>query len=286
MTEPTVNRLENTDAFVVVDLPNAPTADGIVRCARKVLVDSTRSLARSRTYSWAILGQQISGASAAINAQGEGRDDAVAAFCAEVEPRVRAGTLSLAAGKGLDTAELEALGEVVHDDAEAFATGILACVTAARGSISGATVGIEFDGGAGEVLTRVLREAGADVVATGGTALETEAELLLFGSRAGVVDHEVAALLPHRLLVPTGAMAFTPRALAVAGRREVTVLPDFLTTAGPLAARVGMDPGQALGERASEIMSHDGGPVLGACFMAEEHLSTWCDQLPFGRPIG
>lgn len=293
MTEPVVNKLASTDAFVVVDLPHADSAEGIVRCARRVLVDSTRTLARSRTYAWALLGHEVSGASAGINAVGDERAAAIGAFCSELAPEVTAGRLILGAGKGLDHDELKALGELPEPDHAAFVAGVVACAESARSllrdgspGLGSASVAIEFDGGAGDLLADALTGAGADIAASGPGALETPADVLFFGSRPSVVDHEVAAELPHRVLVPTAAPAFTPRALAVARRREVVVLPDFLTTAGPLASRVGRDPAATLAELTGKAMEHDEGPVLGACIMAEDFLATWCDDLPFGRPIG
>lgn len=281
----TVQRLETTDAFVLVDLPGAERADGIVRCARKVLVDSTRSLARTRTYAWALLGRQVSGASAGINAAGDARDAAVAAFVAEMAPRLADGALTLGAGKGVTADDLAGLGTVPGADHAALAAGVVACAGAACG-LDGVTVAVEFDGGAGDALLGALGAAGAEVVAHGPEAITTPAEVLLFGSKAGLVDHHAAAGLPHRVLVPTGDLPFTPRALAVAGRRGITVLPDFLTTAGPLAARAGLDPAEALAERTERCLAHAEGAVLGACAQAESFLSGWVDELPFGRPIG
>jgi hypothetical protein len=285
VTDATVHKLSSTDAFVVTDLPGAARADGIVRCAKKVLIGSTRSLARARTYAWALLGQQVSGASAAVNAVGDGRGKALGAFCTELAPKVADGSLSLAPGKGVGPGDLAGLGSVVEPDHAAFVAGVLACAAAGDG-LGGRRVAVEFDGGAGDDLTAALAAAGADVVAHGPEALGAEADVLLFGSTAGVLDHHRAAASPATLFLPTGDLAFTPRALAVASRAGATVLPDFLTTAGPLAARVGLDPAEALGERAAAAVAHEEGPVLGACRAAEEFLSGWVDELPFGRPIG
>lgn len=293
MTSPAINKLQTVDAFVVVDLPGAATADGVVRCARKVLHDSTKALARSRTYSWALLGQRISGASAGINAAADARTAAIETFCSEVASEVAAGHLTLSAGKGIDTDELEPLGAVQEANPEAFVQGVLACAAAARNhsvgdsaDLDSATVAIEFDGGAGEVLRSALQSRRAEVVSEGPDALDTQADVLLFGSRPGILDHELAATVQHRILVPTGALAFTPKALAVAQRRELLVLPDFLTTAGPLAARAGLDPHEALAQHTLAVVDHDAGAVLGACLIAEEFLGSWCEGLPFGRPIG
>jgi glutamate dehydrogenase/leucine dehydrogenase len=293
VTAPSINRLQTVDAFVVIDLPDAETADGLVRCARKVLHESAKALARSRTYSWALLEQPISGASAGINAVEDSRTASIEHFCAEIAPEATAGHLSLSAGKGVGHDELGALGHVPDANPEAFVQGVLACAAAARNhslrgsaGLSSATVAIEFDGGVGDTLGSALESLGAEVVSLGPDALDTQADLLLFGSRPGVLDHNLAATLDHRILVPTASLAFTPKALAVAQRRGMVVLPDFLTTAGPLAVRAGLEPGEALDERTRAAVNHEAGPVLGACLIAEEFLGSWCEALPFGRPIG
>ena len=85
----TVTKLTSTDAFYVVDLPDAPVATGVVRWAKKILLGGAEDLARSLTYSYAVLGQQVSGASAGINAEPDGRAEAIAHFVTEVSPAGR-----------------------------------------------------------------------------------------------------------------------------------------------------------------------------------------------------
>ena len=95
-------------------------------------------------------------------------------------------------------------------------------------------------------------------------------------------------------MVPWGPMPVTTRALAVARRRGVEVLPDFVTTVGPLVAAVTDTPDPELLLRTTtdtvagvvaEVRDHEQGPLIGACVRAESFLSTWQDTLPFGRPI-
>jgi hypothetical protein len=281
----TLQRLSSTDAFVVIDLPTAERADGIVRCARKVLVDSSRALARSRTYAWALLGQPVSGAAAGINAQGEGRAAAIEAFCGEIAPQVASGGLTLAAAKGVEPAELESLATPVPAAPEALLGGLLGCARSLTGDLSGATVAVEHDGGASG-LRAALEAAGADVVAEGADALTAPADLLVFGSRPGVIDHEVADRVQATQLLPTTEMSYTPRALAVLTRGGARLLPDFLSTAGPLVARLDLDPRTHLAELAARVLEHPEGAVLGACRLAEDFLAGWVPELPFGRPIG
>jgi hypothetical protein len=341
-----LQKLSTTDAFVVTDLDGAASADGVARWAKKVLVDGARTMARSRTYAWALLEQQVSGASAGISAPPEGRADAVAAFSAELSERVASGALSLDAGKGLAPADLAPLAAVdtrslllssttpIGTLADALlAAGITAAAGAALGGLDGRTVVLEGAGSAGPDLVESFVGVGARVVAIGtssgtvvvpadadtealssawaehgdglpasmgsdlgaGDVLGQEADLLVCGSRLGLVDHEVAAMLPQRAVVPCGPVPVTARGLAVARRREIIVLADFLTTLGPL---LGFRPdGEATAGRlldaardrvdalTNDVLDHEEGPLLAACYRSEEFLRTWQDQLPFGRPL-
>jgi hypothetical protein len=47
-----------------------------------------------------------------------------------------------------------------------------------------------------------------------------------------------------------------------------------------------LDPHEALTQHTMAVVDHDSGAVLGACLIAEEFLGSWCETLPFGRPIG
>ena len=87
-----VDKLTSADGFVVTDLDDAATSVGIVRLAPKVLRDGAQLLARSVTYAFASFGiAGHGGASGAINAKPDGRDEAVAAFLEAVRPRAEAG---------------------------------------------------------------------------------------------------------------------------------------------------------------------------------------------------
>lgn len=337
---------DQTLAFVVVDLDDAPAADGIVRAARKILQDGARTMARSRTYAWALLGEKISGASAGVNATGEEHSSAMATFVDAVLERVRSGELSLDAGKGVSPDDLAPLREAdrrspIRDEArehgtlsdELLAVSTVASASAASGGLDGRRVALEGAGDALPALVAQLAGAGATIVAVStpkGTVakddgldpaalieahrehgealpsamgsemgaeqvLSTQAEVLMCGSRLGLVDHEVAADLDTRVVVPVGPVPVTAKGLAVAARRSIVVLPDFLTTSGPLHA---FRPDEAatadaLLSRANdhaatltaELLEHPEGPTLGACYRAEDFLRTWQEKLPFGRPM-
>ncbi len=299
-----LQKLTGTDAFVVIDLPDAPHADGVVRWAKKVLQDGARTMARSRTYSWALLERQISGASAGISATPEHRDEAIAAFVGELRDSVATGSLSLDAGKGVSAEDLSgwmqldrrspSRTEAEHD---LLATGVVAAGDVALGGIAGCSVTIEGAGTATDALSAAFAAAGATVAAigVGADVAQTPSDLLVCGSKLGLVDHDLAAVLPQRALVPCGVAPVTAKGLAVASRRGVVVVADFLSLLGPLLAFRPDDDATADSLRSeadltvrnllSSAMAHDEGPYLGAALHAEAFLSTWQETLPFGRPL-
>jgi glutamate dehydrogenase (NAD(P)+) len=213
------------------------------------------------------------------------------------------------------------------------ALGIVEAMAAAIGAPEGRTVAIEgFDGrtmalidelaGRGARVVAVQATAGtaadpagferdrlAEAAAAGGDAVTplvdrldppdavfaAPADVLVVGSKAGVLDHTVAATVTAATVVPSGPIPVTAKALAMLTRQGVTVLPDFLTTAGPVFAGFPQARGDEPDARAAvarhipdavrEILGSDESPVLIACRRAEAFLSTWCGDLPFGRPL-
>ncbi|MCU0312082.1 MAG: hypothetical protein MUE36_14200 [Acidimicrobiales bacterium] len=336
----TTRKLETADAFVVTDLPDEVPAAGIVRSAPKVLVDGASWLARSQTYQFAAFGRRAGGASAAVNARPEDRDDAVTAFMAELAPELAAGALLLEPAKGLSAEQADAMRAVDPRPAlwwdhrhDLRGAGVAAAVATAVAP-DGATVAVEGFDEAGPALVEALAARGAVVVAVstptgtlvreggvaadelaeawrahgpafvgelGGTTapgdvLAVAADVLVPGSKVGVVDHDVAAQLQVRAVVPGGALPVTAKALAALRRADVTVLPDFVTTAGALFAWPvdGPEPtldgardagAEAITAALAAVADHPAGPLLGACELAERFLVTWTDTVPFGRPL-
>jgi glutamate dehydrogenase (NAD(P)+) len=128
-----------------------------------------------------------------------------------------------------------------------------------------------------------------------GSLWEVQAEVLFVGSKAGVVDHQLAGSLHCAAVVPSGPVPVTARALAVLQRNGVTVLPDFVTCGGPVFAMWSGDDATIESVRATaavgvqgvlgEIVSATDGPFLAASHKAESFLRTWREELPFGRPL-
>lgn len=318
-----------TDAFVVTDLPDAPST-GIVRLGRRILTSSATDLARSITYSFAAFGVQRGGASAGVNAEGDAVDGARAAFVEEVRPLV-AGGLHLDAGKGMDPTALAPLddldpGRARRSDPQLTAVGVLAAIEAALGPLEGRTVAIEGVGTSAvpAALAAAVVAAGGRVVAASdgegavsdpdgidpgrlaGGAVSGEgareepwkiwgaaADVLLCGSKPGVLTHAGVPFVRATAVVPWGQVPLTTKALVELERAGVVVLPDFVTAAGGLLAGyadIGDDAvagavRDRIGALVEELHGHAEGSFLGACERAEAFLRTWQDRLPFGRPL-
>ena len=282
-------KCETADAFVVVDLAEAETAVGVVRVARKLLVDGAWNLARSLTYAAASFEFKVSGASAGINADGEGRDDAVSAAIAELAARTAAPVLLLDAGKGARPDDLGPLSVADTRSPERNKPGLLAsgvvAAAAAAAPLAGRTVCIEKSLAADLGLADAFTAAGATVVDDAG--LTTECDVLVVGSKPGLIDHDLVADLRCRLIVPAGPLPVTARGLAFAVRAGIVVLPDFVTTAAPLIAGLdpdGGEPATRIAAVIAEVADHPEGHLLRACERAEKFLVEWA-TVPFGRPL-
>lgn len=169
-------KLTSAKGFVIVDLPGA-TGVGVVRSAPSILQSGAANLARSVTYSFAAFEVQSVGASAGVNAKPPERGEALAAFVAEVAPRVESGSLLLDPGRGVAEADLAALRAAdprpswlwteedgVTGSEELVAAGALAAAEAVGVGVDGATVAIEGFGGAGLAIARAVAERGGKVV--------------------------------------------------------------------------------------------------------------------------
>jgi glutamate dehydrogenase/leucine dehydrogenase len=279
-----VDKLTGTDGFVVIDLDDAATSVGIVRLAPKVLRDGAQLLARSVTYAFASFGVAgHGGASGAVNARPDGRDEAIAAFIEEVRPRAEAGALVLAPGTGLTASDLAPVGWS-EPDAELTAAGALAAGRVA-GPHDWRTAAVVGSGPVADAAVAQLTKADATLV---DARLDAPCDVLFVAGKAGVLDHSAAATVQARTIVPLTPVPVTARALAVLGRAERVVIPDFLATAAPLLATFdpdGGDPVQRVHTAVTDLAEHGTGLWLAAAKRAEENLATWTAEKPFGRPL-
>jgi glutamate dehydrogenase/leucine dehydrogenase len=124
--------------------------------------------------------------------------------------------------------------------------------------------------------------------------LGADVDVLFAGSKAGLIDHKNGENITASVLVPTGPIPYTTKGALTIERQGVTVLPDFITTAGGLLAGFPEGDDQAaieswisskLQSLMASILGKDASPILEACFQAETFLKTWRDDLPFGRPF-
>jgi hypothetical protein len=279
-----VDKLTGTDGFVVTDLDDATTSVGIVRLAPKVLRDGAELLARSVTYAFASFGVAgHGGASGAINAKPESRDDAVAAFVDELRPRAESGAIRLFPGTGLTAEDLAPLGWTAPDP-ELVAAGALAAGRVA-GPHDWRTVAVVGAGPVAEAAIAQLAEADARLAAD---RLDAECDVLFVAGKAGVLDHGAAAGVKARTIVPLTPVPVTARALAVLGKADRVAIPDFLATAAPLLATYdpdGGDPVARIHAAVTDLADQGTGLWLAAAKRAEEHLATWTSEKPFGRPL-
>ncbi len=331
-----IHKLTTVDAFVVFDIEDAPESVGTVRSARKILTSGANDLARSLTYTFASFEMQRGGASAGINATDETRADAIAKFNSEVAPMVSSGRFMAEPGTRVSHTALEPLWDADSRSnigalaGQARNAGVVAAATVVLGGLEDHRVIIEGFDSVGQKLAKAVLEKGAKVVAVtsqdkgavdqngfsadllnstdavryeaggGAAAMSTEADLLLVGSKTGVVNHIVAKQLNVKVVVPYAPIPITTRALAVLNRSGTVVVPDFIATAGPLfawwpsetsgndtedAASILANAASKITAVTQEIVSHPEGMFLAACYRAEAFLSTWQTSLPFGRPL-
>ncbi|MBC8194755.1 MAG: hypothetical protein H8E69_03235 [Actinobacteria bacterium] len=268
-----IRKLETVDAFVAVDLADV-SGTGTARLAPKILQGGARDMARSITYALASLQRHETGISAGINSKPESRSDAAAAFATEVADWDA--TFSLSPGKGVEAGELGRIEAPPND--HVLAVGAVAAATATMPAATTAAVI-----GGSDDLRSELASANITVIADD-DPISAHVDLLFCGSKMGAIDHLVAARLDCSVVVPTGPLPLTARAVAVCRQRGILALPDFVTTCGPLIEDSSL-VADTVSAIIGEVLEHPDGPLLGACERAEEFLATWQENLPFGRPM-
>jgi hypothetical protein len=279
-----VDKLTSTDGFVVTDLDDATTSVGVARLAPKVLRDGAQLLARSVTYAFASFGVAgHGGASAGVNAKGDGREAAIAGFLDDVRPRAEAGSLVLAPGTGLTADDLAPVGwgDV---DAELVAAGALAAARVA-GPHDWRTAAVVGAGPVAEAAVAQLTKADATLV---DPRFDAPCDVLFVAGKAGVLEHATAEVVQARTIVPLTPVPVTARALAVLGKADRVVIPDFLSTAAALLATYDAsagDPVQRVHTAVTDLAEAGTGLWLAAAKRAEENLASWTSEKPFGRPL-
>ena len=226
-------RLKTVDAFVSFDF-ECPTSAGGTRLAPDVTERETQLLARAMTYKFAVLGQDIGGAKAAIRATPEQRDEAIGRYIAEIKPLVAERTFLTATDLGTMPEDFKNLAEgtdqadLMHTEymgmpLDAFITGLGVTVAAETvlGSLEGRTVAIEGFGKVGGATALEMSRRGARLVAVstihgciqrpGGFDV---GELLELRKRHGdrLIEHTGARVTPATDLFSVAADVLVPGA--------------------------------------------------------------------------
>ena len=285
------HKLTSTDAFIVFDLGDAPSV-GVVRQAPKVLKDGAELLARSTTYAMAAFGLQLGGASAGINAKPDDRDAALAAFTRgggsprgerPLAPRSRRGDRGRRPrrpGPGRGAGRWPSIRR-------RRARARWPRPSARSASLDGKHVAIVGNG-------PITEAAASSASANGATpqpqaSFDTACDALLVAGKAGVLEHDLAATVQAKVVVPLTPVPVTARALAVLGRAGVVVVPDFLSTAAPALTAVDPDGERrhAPGARRRRGAGGRGHATSGwpPSRRPRSTSSPGRTQLPFGRPL-
>jgi glutamate dehydrogenase/leucine dehydrogenase len=284
-----VQKLASTDGFIAFDLDDAPAA-GVVRIAPKVLRDGAELLARSTTYAAASFGLRAGGGSAGLNAKPDERDAALVAFLEEVAPLVDSGRWLPGPGVGVSVDDLAPLGRAEQRatafDTTAAGESAVAAALGVLGSLDGKHLAVVGSGPAADAAAASAQANGATGVPQ--ASFDAACDALLVTGKAGVLEHDLAATVQAKVVVPLAPVPVTAKAFAVLSRAGVVVVPDFLATAAPLLAALDPDGGDAMTrvhEAVAALAGEGTGLWMAAATRAEDHLRTWQEQLPFGRPL-
>jgi glutamate dehydrogenase/leucine dehydrogenase len=279
-----IRKLEKTNGFVAIDLPDAQLAVGPTRLAPKILQDGAVLLARSITYTFASFGLRHSGGTAGINTGPDERDDALTAYMEEVAPLVHDRHWLTWPGTGVTDDDLKPL-RVVEGPRPDDPTDAAAGAVAAAGELAGERVVIVGSGPVVDAARRAIEQASANVVEGG---IDADCHAVFLAGKAGMVDHEIAETIKAPLVVPLTALPITTKAYAVLNRAGKTYIPDFVALAAPLLRSLDAgngDPVARVRDLTAELAPAGPTTWMAACQRAEAFLQTWQDTLPFGRPL-
>ena len=125
---------------------------------------------------------------------------------------------------------------------------------------------------------------------------QVNADVLVPGTRPGVIDVQTARSLPPgvRVIAPAANAPYTRAGAEVLHQRGIAALPDFVCNAGAVIgyrSAVDATPDQVLadveariGELIRAALGHPGGALAGACEQAGGFLRSWWGE-PGGAPF-
>jgi glutamate dehydrogenase (NAD(P)+) len=210
---------------------------------------------------------------------------------------VAAGT-ALDAGRGWDgrSVAIEGFGkvgggvarEVIRRGGRVVAASTVAgCVADPAGLDVGRLLALRSEHGDECVL-----RYGGPVIPPAGLFTEVSADVLVPGTRPGMIGGRTAGALPPgvRVVAPAANAPYTAAGAAVLRERGVVALPDFVCNAGAVIGyRSAADatPGQVLARVETTIsglirqaLDHQDGPLAGACERAGAFLRGWWGEPP------
>ncbi len=137
-----------------------------------------------------------------------------------------------------------------------------------------------------------VRRYGGPVIPPAGLFTEVSADVLVPGTRPGMIGGRTAGALPPgvQVVAPAANAPYTAQGAAVLRQRGVVALPDFVCNAGAVIGyRSAPDatPGQVLDRVEATIsglirqaLDHEDGPLAGACERAGAFLRGWWGEPP------
>ena len=144
----------------------------------------------------------------------------------------------------------------------------------------------------GEHGDRCVAAYGAALRPPGDLFTAVPADVVVPGTRPGVIDGRVAGSLPEgvKVVAPTANVAYTRQGADTLRRRGIVALPDFVCNAGAVIgyrssrdatpARVLADAEDKIAAMITEALGHAQGPLAGACENAAAFLRTWWGEPP------
>ena len=133
---------------------------------------------------------------------------------------------------------------------------------------------------------------GLPVAAPGHLFTRVDADVIVPGTRPGVITAQIAAALPQgvRVIAPAANAPYTEQGAQVLRERGILALPDFVCNAGAvLGYRAPADAtpeqvltaaGATITEVITALMPHEGGPLAGGLAQAQGFLRGWWGEPP------
>lgn len=207
-----------------------------------------------------------------------------------------AGAVASLASARVAIANFNAAGVAIAREVAA-AGGVVTAISTSAGTATG-----EFTA---DALSEAWATGGADCVkalagddepAKPWAIYGADAEVVFCGGAPGALSGDGAQMVGTTPVVSFAPAAVSAKALAVLRGAGATAVPEFVTCIGPtLASAAPLDAthdslraevATKVAELVGESVQHDDGCFMGACYAAEAFMSSWVDELPFGRPMG